>query len=282
MESFETKKEYLVPFDKVVSIFDEEGWQLKESKLFRDLYKDGLNIQQQEFSFLNRTFVFEKKPKEKEEEEPKEEEKVEEPKETEEKEEPKATQEEKEEPKATQEEPKEKKKRKLKKVISESELPILFHGPGEDKGPYKFLDNQAEYPIQIESKQYPTVEHYFQSMKAAEFGDQEILDKIAKTPSGKAVKALGKKVKNFIKEQWDARRIEIMARGVRAKFVQHPELQKQLLETGEKQIGEADARDSFWGIGTSAATELSKDPAKWKGQNQLGKILMNLRSEFNA
>ena len=274
MESFPTQKEYLVPFDKVVSIFDEEGWALKESKLFKDLYKDGLNIQQQEFSFLNRTFVFEKKPKESEpepEEEPKEE-----PKE-EEKEEPKEATETKS---VITEEPK--KKRKLKKVFDEKDLPILFHGAGEDKGPYKFLDNQAEYPIQIESKQYPTVEHYFQSMKASEFGDQEILDKIAKTPSGKAVKALGKKVKNFIKEQWDSRRLEIMARGVKAKFVQHPELQKQLLETGEKQIGEADARNTFWGIGTSAATELSKDPSKWKGQNQLGKILMNLRSEFKA
>lgn len=302
MESFPSKKEYLVPFDKVVSIFDEEGWELKESKLFRDLYKDGLNIQQQEFSFLNRTFIFEKKAKEpepekeeiatqgereepkeateKEEEDEKVEEKVEEatqgePKEVEKVEEPKEATETKS---ITADEPK--KKRKLKKVITESELPVLFHGAGEDKGQYKFLDNQAEYPIQVESKQYPTVEHYFQSMKAQEFGDQEILDKIEKTPSGKAVKALGKKVKNFIKEQWDARRIEIMARGVRAKFVQHPELQKQLLETGEKQIGEADARDSFWGIGTSAATELSKDPTKWKGQNQLGKILMNLRSEF--
>lgn len=261
MESFPTQKEYLVPFDKVVSIFEEEGWELTESKLFRDLYTDGLNIQQQEFSFLNRTFVFEKKAKEKEKEP--------EPEEKEEKEQ--------DEKPVTTEEPK---KRKLKKVIDEKDLPILFHGAGEDKGPYKFLDNQAEYPIQVESKKYPTVEHYFQSMKASEFGDKEILEKIERAPSGKAVKALGKLVKNFIKEQWDSKRIEIMARGVRAKFVQHPELQKQLLETGEKQIGEADARNTFWGIGTSAATELSKDPSKWKGQNQLGKLLMNLRSEF--
>jgi len=101
-----------------------------------------------------------------------------------------------------------------------------------------------------------------------------------KTPSAKAVKALGKKVRNFIKELWDSKRIEIMARGIRAKFVQHPELQKQLIDTGTKQIGEADARDSFWGIGTSSSTELSKDPLKWKGQNQLGKILMSLRNEF--
>jgi ribA/ribD-fused uncharacterized protein len=262
MESFPTQKEYLVPFDKVVSIFEEEGWALSESKLFKDLYKDGLNVQQQEFSFLNRTFIFEKKAKEPEKEP-----------ETKETKEPEPEKKETEEPK---------KKRKLKKIVDEKDMPVLFHGSGEDKGPYKYLDNQAEYPIQIESKQYPTVEHYFQSMKASEFGDQEILDKIAKTPSGKAVKALGKKVKNFIKEQWDARRIEIMARGVRAKFVQHPELQKQLLETGDKQIGEADARDSFWGIGTSEATELSKDPSKWKGQNQLGKLLMNLRSEFSS
>ena len=282
MESFPSKKEYLVPFDRVVSIFEEVGWHLKETKLFRDLYKEGLNIQQQEFSFLNRTFIFEKKAKEKEPEpEPKEEVATEQKPKEKPKEEPKeATEDDSETRSITTEEPK--KKRKLKKVFSESELPVLFHGAGEDKGQYKYLDNQAEYPIQIESKQYPTVEHYFQSMKASEFGDQEILDKIAKTPSGKAVKALGKKVKNFIKEQWDSKRIEIMARGVRAKFVQHPELQKQLLETGEKQIGEADARDSFWGIGTSAATELSKDPTKWKGQNQLGKILMNLRTEFKA
>ena len=69
-------------------------------------------------------------------------------------------------------------------------------------------------------------------------------------------------------------------RGVKAKFVQHPELQKQLLETGERQIGEADARDSFWSIGTSENTEKSADPSKWKGQNRLGKILMALRDEF--
>jgi ribA/ribD-fused uncharacterized protein len=257
MESFETKKEYLVPFDKVVSIFQEEGFELIESHMFQELYKEGLNIQQQEFSFLNRTFIFEKARKS----EP----------ETEVETEPEKKAEETTKP-----------KRKLKKVIDEKDLPVLFHGAGEDKGPYKTFDNQAEYPIQIEDKRYPSVEHYFQSMKAEEFGDKEILEQIGKTPSGKAVKSLGKKVRNFIKEHWDSRRLEIMMRGVRAKFVQHPELQKQLLETGEKKIGEADARNSFWGIGTSESTEISKDPSKWKGQNQLGKILMSLRSEFKA
>ena len=120
----------------------------------------------------------------------------------------------------------------------------------------------AEYPIQISDVKYPTVEHYFQVQKAKEFGDKEIEDKMMGTPSSKAVKALGKKVKNFQKEIWDEKRQEIMTRAVRAKFTQHPELQKQLLETGDREIGDADARDSFWGIGTSENTEKSKDPRK--------------------
>ena len=136
--------------------------------------------------------------------------------------------------------------------------------------------------MQIQDVRYPSVEHYFQAMKAKEFGDDAIYKKIIDTPSGKAVKALGKKVNNFHKEIWDAKRLEIMMRGVKAKFVQHPELQKQLVETGDKQIGEADARDSFWGIGTSENTEKSGDPSKWKGQNRLGKILMALRDEFRS
>lgn len=71
-----------------------------------------------------------------------------------------------------------------------------------------------------------------------------------------------------------------MAKGVRAKFVQHPELRTQLLGTDDKIIGFADARDVYWGIGTSMTTEKVKFPSKWRGQNKLGKLLMSLRDEF--
>jgi ribA/ribD-fused uncharacterized protein len=264
MESFDKPvKEYLVPFGKVTEIMKEHGFDLKESVLLSELYtrqtKIILTPEQQAFSFLNRTFVFVRGEKVKRVEDvPPNDEAVPVP-------------------------VAEKKVRKLKKKeIPEEEKPVLFSGAGEDKGEFRTFSNQAEYPIQIADVKYPTVEHYFQSQKAKEFGDEEIYKKMIDTPSAKAVKALGKKVKNFIKETWDERRLEIMMRGVKAKFVQHPELQKQLLDTGNKTIGEADARDSFWGIGTSENTEKSNDPSKWKGQNRLGKILMALRDEFKT
>jgi ribA/ribD-fused uncharacterized protein len=255
MESFETNKEYLVPFDRVVEMFKEEGFDLKESTLFSDIYptqKITLTPDQQTFSFLNRTFVFVRGEKPK-------------------KEEPKIETEE-----VNVEAEKPKKTRKLKKGGELIEEVILFHQPGADAGEYRNFSNMAEYPIQIEEKKYPTVEHYYQAMKAQEF-DPEMEEKIRLTPSTKAVKTLGDNIKNFIKEVWDSKQLEIMKRGVRAKFIQHPELMKQLQDTGDKQIGNSDARDSFWGIGTSENTEKSKDSSKWKGQNQLGKLLMEIR-----
>jgi ribA/ribD-fused uncharacterized protein len=254
LESFDKpQKEYLVPFKRVQEIFEENGFKLRESTMFSE-FPNMLTQEQQTYSYLNRTFIFDRSQPEPEPE-------VHIPND--------------------EAIPVEKPKRKLKKKEPIEEA-VLFHAAGEDKGPFRTFSNMAEYPIQIDDRKYPTVEHFFQAEKARSFNDKEILEKILETPSAKAVKALGKKVKNFVKEKWDVDRLDIMKRAVRAKFVQHPELQKQLIETGTKQIGDADARDLYWGIGTSENTEKSKNPEKWKGQNQLGKLLMLLRDEFKS
>jgi ribA/ribD-fused uncharacterized protein len=139
----------------------------------------------------------------------------------------------------------------------------------------------TEGSLQIDGVEYPTVEHYFQANKARKFKDSEIEEKILKAKSAKAAKALGKKVKNFNEDEWKETREGIMEEGVRTKFIQHPELRKQLMETGEKVIGEANARDKFWGIGSSVDSDKSKVPSKWGGQNFMGKTLMKLREVFN-
>jgi ribA/ribD-fused uncharacterized protein len=137
-----------------------------------------------------------------------------------------------------------------------------------------------EAPFQVDSITFPTVEHYFQWSKAKQFGDGPIAEKILKTPSPKAVKALGRKVKDFVKEEWDKTKDGIMRIAVKAKFVQHPDLKTKLMETGVRPIGEASARDKYWGIGTSADTSKANDPTKWPGKNVLGRMLGELRTEL--
>ena len=140
----------------------------------------------------------------------------------------------------------------------------------------------AEYPIEIDGVKFPTVEHYFQAMKAKLFADEEMYEKILKAKTPKAAKALGKKVKDLVPEKWDAEKDMVMEKGVRAKFVQHPELRKQLLDTGSKQIGEADPRGGYWGIGSGRESDKSRKPSKWRGHNKLGKIMMKLREVFKT
>jgi len=271
LESFvKPQIEYLVPFEKVVNILREHDYELVESKLFSEIYSQQTGITltqvQQSFSFLNRTFVFRRSGKS---EEPAV---VEEP--------PVEEVQEVEIPVVPEPVP-EKPKRKLRKGGGEPEPePILFFGADESKGPYRNLSNDSAHPIDVDGEKFPTVEHYFQAMKAKEFKDDEIYNKIVKSKTPKAAKALGVKVKNFVTEVWDDKRDEIMSKAIHAKFTQHPELRKELLDTGDKVIGEANARDMYWGIGTSIESDKSKFPSKWRGQNRLGKMLMELRTRY--
>jgi ribA/ribD-fused uncharacterized protein len=289
LESFEKPaKEYLVPFKKVTEIMKEMGFDLVESKAFKEIYTEQravtLTPEEQLFSSLNRTFVFRKRSEVSTQEV---EELTQAP--AEEIETPDAEAEDVQQvgvpevditpPAETPPEPEAPKKRKLRKEKPEPE-PILFSGADESKGDYRNFSNMSNHAVEIEGVKYGSVEHYYQAMKATEFKDDEALKKIMKTKTAKAVKAAGKKVDNFNQEVWDTKKDEFMAIGVRSKFVQHPELRTQLLSTEDKQIGFADARDVYWGIGTSMTTEKVKTPSKWRGQNKLGKLLMTLRDEF--
>ena len=284
LESFvKPEIEYLVPFGKVTEIMEEMGFDLVESKLFDEVYNgQALDEMEREFSFLNRTFAFKRVREYKEPEVVAVGEAADEKEETEEeqevvipeKKEPENETEEKEE----KEPEKEVKKRKLKKA--EPEDVVLFGVADATGGEYRDFSNMSDHSVEIDGVKYVSVEHYFQAMKATEFKDDETLKKILKTKTGKAVKALGNKVKDYNEDTWKLRRDDVMKKAVRSKFVQHPELRKRLVETGEKQIGFADARDNYWSIGTSMVQEKARLPAKWKGENHLGKILMALRKEF--
>ena len=280
LESFEKpQKEYLVPFGKMTEILASEGYKLVGSCLFQEYYADQnivtLTMDHQAFSFLHRSFVFERvateAPKETEvpptEVPPTEVQTAEIP----------TTASAAETPMETKP-----KKKTIKKIVEAGPEPALFTGGDEGKGEWRMLSNMYEAPTQMDSITFPTVEHYFQWMKAKTFGDGESADKILKTASAKAVKAIGKKVKDFKAEEWDAKKDAIMIAAIRAKVFQHPDIRDKLKQTGVRPIGEASARDKYWAIGTSEETSKARDPSKWPGKNMLGKIWMDLRKELQS
>jgi predicted NAD-dependent protein-ADP-ribosyltransferase YbiA (DUF1768 family) len=72
-----------------------------------------------------------------------------------------------------------------------------------------------------------------------------------------------------------------MEKGVRAKFVQHPELRKSFWKRVIKSL-EKPTPAIHLGIGTGMSSEKAKSPSKWRGQNKLGKLLMEIRESLRV
>jgi len=120
-------------------------------------------------------------------------------------------------------------------------------------------------------------EQAFMWVKATYFGDMEIAEKILKTPSPDQCKRLGRKVKNFNAEKWLKEGYYVMVAVNLAKFGQNPKLKEILLSTGDKIIVESSPYDQIWGIGLYHNDDRILDEKNWRGQNLLGKALMEVR-----
>ena len=140
---------------------------------------------------------------------------------------------------------------------------IKFHLVGED---YGWLSNSAPYPISLESKMWYTAEHYFQTQK---FHDVTVQKEILKTRSAAEVIRIASNPKLRVRRDWYKVKIGVMQTAVRTKFTQITDLKKLLLNTGDAELIEHTADDSYWGDGGDGS-----------GKNMLGMILMDIRDEL--
>lgn len=150
-------------------------------------------------------------------------------------------------------------------LASEESLPEVINFYSQH-GYYGEFSNFAPYPIHLDGKKWKTTEHYFQAQK---FKNSKLQAKVrgARTPGLAA--AIGRNRSNPLRRDWEKVKIDVMRKAVHAKFTQHQDLRKLLVETGDAIIVEHTKNDKFWGDGGNG-----------HGQNWLGKILMEIREEI--
>ena len=134
--------------------------------------------------------------------------------------------------------------------------------------------------FEIDGVSYSSAEQYMMAEKARTFGDDETLEKILSAKLPEKIKALGREVKGFDGKKWDSIKFKVVVRGNMAKFSQNRELLSFLLGTGDATLVEASPKDSIWGVGLKEGDRDILDPDKWKGENLLGKALMEVRSNL--
>lgn len=147
------------------------------------------------------------------------------------------------------------------------------------EGRWRFLSNF--YPCKIEHQGiiYNSVEVYYVAMKV---NDQQLIngryytpgdfrEMIAKITNPAEVKKIGYKVK--LRTGWDEKKLELMNWGVREKF-KNEELAQLLIDTDGYELIEGNWwHDNFYG-------SCSCSKCGNKGENHLGKILMEVREEL--
>lgn len=156
---------------------------------------------------------------------------------------------------------------------------ICFHKPGE---PNDYLSNWYYSDFILDGMRFNSVEQYMMYNKAITFGDTETAQKILNTNNFKLMKQLGREVHNYNDRVWSSIRYDVVKAGVLAKFSQNAGLAEKLLNTGNSLLAECAVRDRIWGIGLGMSNPDRFNQAMWKGQNLLGKVLMDVRNILNG
>ncbi|MCP5017672.1 MAG: NADAR family protein [Ketobacter sp.] len=135
-------------------------------------------------------------------------------------------------------------------------------------GEYGCFSNFSRHPVYLKDKRWPTSEHYFQAQKFAGTEHEEQV-RYADRPMKAA--NMGRDRKRPFRSDWEEVKDDIMRVAVMTKFTQHKELTSILLSTGDAEIVEHTANDSYWADGGDGS-----------GLNMLGKILMEVREAIKA
>ena len=132
----------------------------------------------------------------------------------------------------------------------------------------------------IDGIKYETAEKFLMAQKALLFEDFEIYPKIMATTNPAEQKALGREIKNFDKDVWEANCRDIVMRGNIAKFMQNPKIRESLLATEGTELVEASPTDKIWGIGLAEDDPKAQIKEEWQGTNWLGIILTEVRTKL--
>jgi len=136
-------------------------------------------------------------------------------------------------------------------------------------GTNAFLSNYSPSPLQVNGRDYPTVEHAYQAYRAQHSHDREAI-RLAPTPN--AAKRLAHTIPQ--RSDFDNIKLFVMDQNLRKKF-KIVRLREQLLATGTAELVEGNYwHDNFWGACVCKTCYYAE------GQNHLGQLLMQIRADL--
>ena len=149
-----------------------------------------------------------------------------------------------------------------------AETTVAFRSPS-------VLSNFYRCDIQYQGKNYPSVEHGYQHTKAKTLGFNDTAVKILNASTARDAKIISKDIPDD--EAWDIVKVDVMTDLLKIKLDSCPEFKEAIIQTGDSVLAEATG-DLFWASGLSPDLTICTWPSNYPGRNELGKLMMELRS----
>lgn len=132
------------------------------------------------------------------------------------------------------------------------------------EGIHRFLGNQWHMPVELDGRKYASVEHAFQAARTLDPKARQEIDASTYAVDARKIAA------NFIERPgWVKMRMDVMRLLLTQKFAKGTKLAERLLATGDADLVWTNhLQDSYWGVSNGV------------GENHLGRILMDIRSEL--
>jgi ribA/ribD-fused uncharacterized protein len=133
------------------------------------------------------------------------------------------------------------------------------------RGEYRWLSTNWPAQVELGGMRFPSVEHAYQAAKTTDARQRaQFL-----TGSPGDAKRLGRRV--TMRPDWEVVKVDVMRDLLRQKFARGSELAAKLIATGAQPLVEGNTwGDTFWGV------------CRGKGENNLGRLLMQVRDEVRS
>jgi ribA/ribD-fused uncharacterized protein len=158
---------------------------------------------------------------------------------------------------------------------------LFFYARRADKEYHCLSPYSASEFTDERGQGYWGAEQFKMAGKARAMGDDDSLRCILASEYDPAnVKFLGRRIRPFDQERWDAVRLDIVTFGNYLKFTQNEQDQKTLMATGDRTLVYAAPLDNVWGIGLTPDDAQACYP--WRGLNLLGIALVRVREALRV
>lgn len=142
------------------------------------------------------------------------------------------------------------------------------------RGKYFCFSSFFTAEVVLHGLTFPSNEHAFQAAKTDDLALKEWI-RTSKDAAEAKKRGRSAEVKAKMRADWDQIKVSVMEELVRQKFTRHPDLKTVLLGTGDEELVEGNWwKDKIWGM--------VKESGSWVGENNLGKILMRVRTALRG